>query len=146
MPSWRLSSVCRPPVVDNEKLIGQISENPRLASLRQQLASELAFRAGGDVQFDPMLILMAISIIVQVVIACRRKNSAEQIIADFRNARTLPRWRMLTIQRKLNALWLDYCDGSDCNKELLYDALLDIAENSADEEIEEILNLAEAQK
>lgn len=127
---------------DNKELIGQIAANDKLAGLREKLSDELTFRAGGDVQFNPMLILMAISIIVQVILACRNKNSDEQLVDDLRNARTLPRWRVLQMRRKLNALWSDYCEGEDCEKHILYDALLDIAENASDDEIAEILKLA----
>lgn len=87
---------------------------------------------------------MAISIVVQVILACRNKNSDAQLIDDLRNARTLPRWRVLNMRRKLNALWADYCSGEDCDKHILYDVLLDMAENASDVEIDEILKLASA--
>lgn len=131
---------------DPNQLIGQIAQNERLLSLRTKLASELAFRSGNLSQFDPMLILMAISIVVQVILACRNRNSESQLIDDLRNARTLPRWRVLHIRRKLNALWADHCAGDDCDKHILYDALLDIAENASDDEINEILTLAAVKK
>lgn len=127
---------------DDKELIGQIERSDKLAGLRARLARELDFRCGSLVQFDPMLILMAISIVVQVILACRHKNSDEQLVDDLRNARTLPRWRMLTMRRRLNALWSDYCSGEDCDKHILYDSLLDVAENASDDEIGEILKLA----
>jgi hypothetical protein len=134
-------------VRNTEALVNQIAQNDKLASLRTKLDNELVFRsgAGGGAQFSPMLILMAISIVVQVILACRNKNSEAQLIDDLRNARTLPRWRVLQMRRKINALWSDYCEGDDCDKNILYDALLDIAENAADEEIEEILKLANSE-
>lgn len=85
---------------------------------------------------------MAISIVVQVILACRNKNSDAQLVDDLRNARTLPRWRALTMRRKLNTLWADYCSGDDCDRHILYDSLLDIAETASDDEITEILKLA----
>jgi len=129
-------------VRNNDTLIRQIAQNDKLQPLRDKLAEELAFRSGYLAQFDPMLILTAISIIVQIILACRNKHSDEQLCDAIRNAKTLPRWRVLLMRRKLNNLWADYCVGDDCNNNILYDALLEIAENSEDEEITEILRLA----
>jgi hypothetical protein len=89
-----------------------------------------------------MLILMAISIIVQVIIACRNRNSDAKIVNWLRNARTLPRLRTIRLRRKLDALWQETCGKPDCGKNVLFDALLDASENASDEELSEILQLA----
>jgi len=129
-------------VPTNDPLIARIESSQVLRRARESLLSELSFRADGLARFDPMLILMAISIIVQVIIACRNRNSDAKIVNWLRNARTLPRLRTIRLRRKLDALWQETCGKPDCGKNVLFDALLDASENASDEELSEILQLA----
>lgn len=124
------------------ELIKEIEESEQLKKLREEISDEISFRAPGLPKFAPMLILMAISIIVQVIIACRKKTSDEKIVGWLRTARTVPRWRVLTLRRRLDNLWQDYCDEQNCDKNVLFDALLDKSENASDAEIAEIMRLA----
>lgn len=126
----------------DKELITAVESNATLRRVREELLNEISFRAPGSTQFDPMLILMAISIIVQVIIACRKRNSDEKIIGWLQNARTLPRLRTIRLRRKLDALWQDHCEGENCDKNVLFDALLDTSENASDAEIAEILQMA----
>jgi hypothetical protein len=129
-------------VAIDKELIAGVEGSATLRRVREELLNEISFRAPGSTQFDPMLILMAISIIVQVIIACRKRNSDEKIIDWLQNARTLPRLRTIRLRRKLDALWQDYCEEQNCDKNVLFDALLDVSENASDAEIAEILQMA----
>ena len=129
----------------DKELIAAVESSDPLRRVREELLSEISFRAPGSAQFDPMLILMALSIIIQVIIACRKRNSDERITDWLRNARTLSRLRTIRLRRKLDALWQDYCEGQNCDKNVLFDALLDVSENASDAEIAEIIQMA-AQK
>lgn len=120
----------------------RIESLPALKAAAGQLRDEIGFRADGSVQFDPFLIVMIISIIVQVVIHCRENRDPEQIRADIRDIRTLPPRRLVRLKRRLNALWRE--KGSRIESTNVFmDAVLDLAERADDAAIDELLRLAE---
>lgn len=126
----------------DKDLITEIENSAPLKSFREELANEVSFRAPNSIKFNPMLIMMAISIIVQIIIAWRRNHSDDTVVGWLRNARTLSRWRVLTLRRRLDGLWQDVCDGKNCDDNLLFDAMLDKLENLSDESLAEIMRLA----
>jgi hypothetical protein len=91
-----------------------------------------------------MLILMAISIIVQMIAICKERNTEERIVNWIKNARTLPRFRTKLLRRRLDTLWEDYCCDSPegCQDNPLFDAVLDLGETATDAEIKEIMTMA----
>lgn len=131
----------------NEELYKRIESSPALRRVREELLSEASFRAGASARFDPFTIIMLISVIVQILNYCRKRRHPDELVADIRNMRTLPRLRMRRLRQRLDALWADHCDGGydDCRDNPLLAATLEVAENTTDEEIKELLTIAEEQ-
>jgi hypothetical protein len=128
---------------DNDlKLRVESSEVLRRA--RENLLSEVSFRADKSARFDPFTIIMLISIIVQIIAVCQKRRNPDGIIADIRNARTLPQFRTRRLRRKLDALWEECCghNTEECASNALFDAVIEQSENATDEEINEIMRLA----
>ena len=132
--------------MDANELAERIEQSSRLRKLRAKLMDEVQFRVDAPAQFDPMLIIMIISIIVQIVIHCREKRSTEEIVQDIRDIRALPPRRLIRLRRRLNALWRNHEDrftlsSGDVNP--LLTAVYEIGENSDTETLEELVALAD---
>lgn len=89
----------------DQDLQRRIESSPRLKAFAEQLLNTASFHADNLVTFDPMLVIMIISIIVQVVIHCREQRTAEDIVQDMRDLRTLPPRRLMRLRRRANVLW-----------------------------------------
>lgn len=87
-----------------EELQNRIESSPGLRRVKTDLVDEIAFRADDSTRFDPMTILMIISIIIQVISYCRKRNTDEAIIDAIRNAKTLPRRKTILLRRRLGEL------------------------------------------
>lgn len=122
----------------------RIESSAALRHAAGQLRDEVAFRADKSVEFDPMLIIMIISIIVQVVIYCRENNTADEVRQNMRDLRAMPVRRLLRLRRKLNMLWREKCRGSEIQPDNpLLAAVYELSETADDAAIDEILRLAE---
>lgn len=131
--------------MDEGALADRIKASPALSALHDDIARELAFHSEHSVQFDPITIIMIISIVVQVIIHCRNKRSDEQIAQDIRDIRTLPPRQLMRLRRRLNRLWRDRCGGYDASPSAtnpLITALYEVSERADDETINELLLLA----
>ncbi|NDD52743.1 hypothetical protein EBZ39_02485 [bacterium] len=93
-----------------EELQRRVNESPALSALRDKLTDELVAQGNNSYQFDPITIIMIISIIVQVIIHCREKNSADAIQNSMRELRTLPPRKLMRLRRRLNNVWRDHCE------------------------------------
>lgn len=126
-------------------LIAKIESSPVLRQVSENLFSEVSFRAGKSARFAIITILTVISIVVQVIALCQKRNSRDAIVDWIKNARTLPRLRTIRLRRKLDALWQEHCGGDDeeCKNNAFFAAVMDMSENATDEEINEILRLAD---
>jgi len=126
------------------ELIDKIESSAVLRRASENLFSEVSFRAGKSARFAIITILTAISIVIQVIALCQKRNSRESLVNWLKNARTLPRFRTIRIRRRLDTLWQEHCgdDPEECDKNVLFEAMLDTAENATDEEINEIMQLA----
>jgi hypothetical protein len=126
------------------ELLQKIESSAVLRRASENLFSEVSFRAGKSARFAIITILTAISIVVQIIALCQKRNSKEAIVSWLKNARTLPRIRTIRLRRRLDALWQEHCgdDPEECGKNVLFAALLDTAENATDDEINEIMQLA----
>lgn len=121
----------------------RIEASPALNAAAGQLRDEIGFRADKSVQFDPFLVVMIISIIVQVVIHCRENRTDDELRNDIRDIRTLPHRRMLRLKRRLNFLWRKHAaDRSGTPGNPLLDAVYDLAEKADDAALDEIFRLA----
>ena len=131
--------------MNNTELLNRIESSQSLRRAREKLLSEVSFRAGAAARFDPFTIIMIISVIVQVLSYCRNRRNPEDIAADIRNARALPKFRTRRLRRKLNQLWEQQCDGGieDCSDNPILAATVDMAEELSDAEINELITLAE---
>jgi hypothetical protein len=126
-----------------QELLKQIESSEALRQAREKLLSEVSFRAGPSARFDPITIIMLISVIVQVLKYCRERRKPADIIADIRNARTLPRLRTRRLRRNLAELSEKlFLQDSGTSSNLFFDAAVDAAESASDEEIAEIMRLA----
>jgi hypothetical protein len=130
-------------MADND-LIQRIESSEALRRARENLLSEVSFRADKSARFDPFTILMIISIIVQVIAICQKRRHPDGIISDIRNAKTLNKLKTRRLRRKLDTLWEECCGHSseECESNALFDAVIEQSENATDEEINEIMRLA----
>lgn len=92
-----------------DELQRHIDASPALSDLKRRLTDELTLQADNSFQFDPMLIIMIISIVVQVIIHCRENCSDELIQQNMRELRTLPPRKLMRLRRRLNNLWREHC-------------------------------------
>jgi hypothetical protein len=53
----------------------RIDASAALSDLKRKLTDEIALQADNSFQFDPFLVVMIISVLVQVIIHCREQNS-----------------------------------------------------------------------
>lgn len=98
---------------DLERLQQKVSASPALTQLSARLQQALTAQASGDntIAFDPMLILMIISILLQVIRLCieRNEESDRDFAAVVQNIGRVDGRRTLRLRRRLNRLWTDYC-------------------------------------
>ena len=92
-----------------EELQRRVNESPALAALRDRLTDELVAQGNNSYQFDPITIIMIISIIVQVIIHCKEKNAEDAIQQSMRELRTLPPRKLMRLRRRLNNVWREHC-------------------------------------
>lgn len=131
----------------DKELENIIESSPKLRRLQTQLLQEVQFRVDDSVGFDPMTILMIISVMIQVVTYCRSKRSDEDIIADIQDIRTVPPRRLMRLRRKLNALWRNCCaDRHTSNTDMnpLLTAVYEVAETTDVSTLKELIALARA--
>lgn len=83
----------------------RVNASPALQELQRDIERELNFHADATVQFDPLIAITLLSIIVQVIIHCRAKRSDADILATMRELRTVPPRKLLKLRRQLNTLW-----------------------------------------
>lgn len=95
--------------MNTEELQRRVNESPALAALRDKLTDELVARGDNSFQFDPITVIMIISIIVQVIIHCREQNTEETIQQSMRELRTLPPRKLMRLRRRLNNVWREHC-------------------------------------
>lgn len=128
---------------DND-LIARIESSSVLRRARETLLSEVSFRADKSARLDPMTILMIISIAVQVIAFCKKRNSDEKICGWIRSARSLPRLRTIRLRRMVDKVWEQQCGDNpeECKNNAFFDALLDYGENATAEELQEIFRMA----
>ena len=92
-----------------EELQQRIDASPALSAMKRKLTDELVLQADNSFQFDPITIIMIISIIVQVIIHGKEKNSEDVIKQSMRELRTLPPRKLMRLRRRLNNLWREHC-------------------------------------
>lgn len=134
--------------MDESALADRIKASPALTALHDDIVTELVFHGDNNVQFDPITIIMIVSIIVQVIIHCRNSRTDEQIAADMRDIRTLPPRKLMRLRRRLNKLWRERCGGEFAAPTAvnpLITSLYEVAEKADDDMINELIQLAREQ-
>lgn len=125
----------------DDELKNRVESSPGLRRVRETLLDEVSFRADGPARLDPMTILMIISLVIQVIKFCIDRHSEESVVDAIRNARTLPRRRLIVLRRRLNRAMAD-CVDCPVSAQPVYDALLSVSEELTDEEIAELMHLS----
>lgn len=87
----------------------RIESSAELSELRDRIASSLTATSENRYAFDPFLILMIISIIVQVIQYCSQSRSSEEIAHDIQHVQSLPPRKLMRFKRRANVLWKKYC-------------------------------------
>ena len=128
-----------------KELEDRLNASEGLRGLKEQLESEIQFRSDDPAAFDPITIIMIVSIIVQVIIHCRQRRSDDDIISDIRDLRSIPPRRLIRLRRRLNRLWQDSCTQrpsfvGDQNPFLT--AVYELAEKADPATLQELLALA----
>lgn len=132
--------------MDLHELAERVEKSARLRKLRAKFIDELQFRSDVNTQFDPMLIIMIISIIVQVMVHCRENRTRAQLAQDIREIRELPTRRLIRLRRRLNALWREHgvqTDDEAADSNPLLTAVYEVAENADIGTIKELIELVE---
>lgn len=117
-----------------EELKKRIESSEDLRRVRATLVDEVAFRADGPARLDPFTILTIISIVIQIISYCRKTTDDAAIVNLIKNARTIPRRKTIRLRRRLGLV----TDNADA----VYAAIMDMAENADDIEINEIMRIA----
>jgi len=133
--------------MDTADLQKRIQNDAQLSALSDSLQRELRFRADASFHFDPFLMVAIISIIIQIIVHCREKNSVEDIRNNIRDARAVPPRKLMRLKRRLNKFWLEYCarTGMDPkSKNPFLVTVIELGENAPDSELDALLQLAEA--
>lgn len=126
-------------------LQARINSTPELAAFRDRLQQETANSVPNTTTFDPMLVIMMISVIVQVIQFCNKKRSAEDIKQDIKDVRTLPPRQLMRLKRRMNKLWQENGDSQFKNlagTNPLLSALYSVSDTADDAAIDELLKLA----
>jgi hypothetical protein len=125
----------------------RIENSPALTALRNRLQDEIAFRAPQGYQFNPLLVISVISIVVQIVIHCREQRTASDVRLDMRDLRNLGPLQTARLRRQLNKLWRDHCPGDLIQLENpLLEAVYDLSDSADDESLDELLWLGDRYK
>lgn len=131
--------------MDLKELADRVERSPKLRKLQKKLLEEIEFRADNSAQFDPVTIIMIISIVVQVIIHCRENRSDAKLFQDIRDIRALPARRLIRLRRRMNALWREQggktYKSTDSNP--LLAALYEVSENTDETTLKELLKLAD---
>lgn len=130
----------------DQDLQSRIESSPRLKAFGNQLLSSVTFHADAPAKFDPILVVMIISIIVQVVIHCRQNKTTEELVQDIRDIRTMPPRRLMRLRRRMNALWSNTASDTTWRSNQpnpILTALYDLSESADDATLAELVALAE---
>jgi hypothetical protein len=127
----------------SDHLQERIRNSPALTALQNQLQSEISFHAPTEIEFNPLLVVSIISIIVQIVSHCREQRDEQSIRADMRDLRALPLRQKLRLRRALNKLWRENKPEHVGEQENpLLDAVYQLSDSADDAAIDELLRLA----
>jgi len=132
--------------MDEATIQKRIQATPQLAPISDALQREVKFRADSAFKFDPFLMVAIISIVIQVIIHCRERNSVASIRNSIRDGRAIPPRKLILLKRRLNKFWVEYCAQTGTPAALknpLLVAVLNLGETIADTELDALLNLAE---
>lgn len=132
----------------NGDLQKRVDASPRLSALRDRLTNELVFRADNSVQFDPLLVLAVISLILQIIYYCRELRKPDEIKQDIKDIRSLPARKLIRLRRRANLLWRDCCaDKHDARHDSnpILTAFYELGESADDATLDELIELAKEQ-
>lgn len=127
----------------SDHLQERIRNSPALTALQNQLQSEISFHAPTEIEFNPLLVVSIISIIVRIVIYCKEHRDEQSIRADMRDLRALPLRQQFRLRRALNKLWRENKPKHvDDQENPLLEAVYQLSDSADDAAIDELLKLA----
>ena len=135
-------------MLDAAALADRVKASPKLTSLHDSFVREVQFCGDNNIGIDPITIIMLLSIVVQVIIHCRKKRTDDEILNTIRELRTYPPRRLLRLKRRVNRLWADYLDSRDLpafTGNPLWPALYEVAESADPAALQELIQFARAQ-
>ena len=122
--------------------------SPILTKLKLKLQKELEFHSDGSCQIGVLIIIGIISLVIQIVVACRKEQATQAELAGYlRDLRALPKRKTIRLRRKLLALWhenkstITSIDSSGENPLLL--ALYKVSDELDNEDADEIIRVAD---
>lgn len=139
--------------MSNDELIAlqrKIAQSEPLSRVADQLQTALASHAAkaGLATFDPMLVIMVISVILQVIYLCRQRNADALTVLSVRELPSTDGRRTLRLRRRLNKVWKTYCTQHNLDSTAenpLIPAALALSTSAADEDIQALLQAATAE-
>ena len=131
----------------NDKVFMKVWETPQLADFANRMQTAVATRRGeNQVGFDPFLIMMAISVLIQVIrLWLDRKKTKEDVAVAITQLKALPRRRTILLRRRLNQLWCEYCAANRISATApnpLLDALFDVAAATSVEDAKSFVDVS----
>lgn len=127
----------------NDKLQERIRSSAALSALRDQLQSEIAFQTPTAVEFNPLLVLSLISVIIQIIKYCQEQHSDQEVRADIRDLRALPFRQQVRLRRALNRLWRENKPPhASADENPFIAAIYQLSDSADDAAIDELLALA----
>jgi hypothetical protein len=129
----------------NNELQQKIESSANMTALRDRIGQELSNSVPNTVSFDPMLVIMLISVVVQVIQFCHQQRSAEDIKQDIKDIRTLPPRKLMRLKRRVNKLWQENGDSQFKNltgPNPLLTALYAVSDVVDDTTLDELIALA----
>ena len=126
------------------ELLRRIELSPKLEGLRAKLYDEVNFRAPISAQFDPILILTLVSVMLQAIAFCHERNNPKELFADLRSARMIHNSRQRRVRRALRRFCQDRTDlpyGSRFDT-TIYESVVDLIESATDDELQEIIAIS----
>ncbi len=122
--------------------------SPILTKLKLKLQKELEFHSDGSYQIGVLIIIGIISLVIQIVVACRKDKTARAEMAGYlRDLRSLPKRKTIRLRRQLLILWhenkstVTSVDSSSENPLLM--ALYKVSDELDNEDADEIIRVAD---
>ena len=119
-----------------------------VTKLKLKLQKELEFHSDGSCQIAVLIIIGIISLVIQIVVACRKDKTTQAELAGYlRDLRSLPKRKTIRLRRKLLALWREnestITAAGPAGENPLLVALYKVSDELDNEDADEIIRVAD---